>query len=192
MDGKSDEAKSSGSWWTTLPGLITAIAGLATAIGGVILVLHQVGYLGATGSPAQASTGSPQVQEAQTAATPAVEGAATPVAAPSPQVAKDAGITRKNGESIDVRADTLRDIDEKDRVTFENGQSIALDRIVRLEVIEANNGSDKPTVALRLVSGKTVSGLLPYGASSYGFKGVNDLGDVEVRLNDIKSVDFGR
>ena len=31
------------SFWTTLPGLITAIAGLITAIGGFLLILNQIG-----------------------------------------------------------------------------------------------------------------------------------------------------
>jgi hypothetical protein len=31
------------SFWSTLPGVITAIAALITAIGGILLTLHQIG-----------------------------------------------------------------------------------------------------------------------------------------------------
>ena len=35
--------KNSPSWWTTLPGVITALAGLITAAGGFLVVLHTLG-----------------------------------------------------------------------------------------------------------------------------------------------------
>jgi hypothetical protein len=35
------------SFFSTLPGILTAIAGLVTAIAGLILALHQIGFIGA-------------------------------------------------------------------------------------------------------------------------------------------------
>ena len=43
MDTKSD----SKSWWLTLPGILTAVAGTVTAITGLIVALHQTGVLSA-------------------------------------------------------------------------------------------------------------------------------------------------
>ncbi len=40
------EEKQSGSWWKTLPGIITGTATLLTAIGGLIMTLHQTGIIG--------------------------------------------------------------------------------------------------------------------------------------------------
>jgi len=37
------DEKNPPSWWTTLPGVITAVAGLLTAFGGLLLVLHTLG-----------------------------------------------------------------------------------------------------------------------------------------------------
>ena len=33
-------------WWKTLPGVLSGLAAVLTAIGGLLLALHQVGYLG--------------------------------------------------------------------------------------------------------------------------------------------------
>ncbi|HEV2424145.1 MAG TPA: hypothetical protein VGZ29_04900 [Terriglobia bacterium] len=35
------------NWWTTVPGLLTALAGIITAVTGLILALHQAGVVGA-------------------------------------------------------------------------------------------------------------------------------------------------
>jgi len=62
------EEKSDGSWWKTLPGVMTAIATMLTAVGGLIMTLHQTGIIGsanqqqtqeksvATEAPAELST----------------------------------------------------------------------------------------------------------------------------------------
>jgi len=45
-DGTTEPKKGgSGSWWTTLPGVVTAFAGLLTAVGGLIGTLHQANIL---------------------------------------------------------------------------------------------------------------------------------------------------
>ena len=46
-DEKSDEPR---SWWSTLPGILTAGAGFVTAITGLALGLNQAGFLGGTDS----------------------------------------------------------------------------------------------------------------------------------------------
>jgi hypothetical protein len=42
--------KSVGSWWQTIPGVLTAIAGIITAVTGLIVVLHQIGAVGGGGT----------------------------------------------------------------------------------------------------------------------------------------------
>lgn len=56
------------SFWGTLPGILTGVAGLITAIGGLLIVLNQVGFLG-SGPPERAVTPtSPEAKEQQTIA----------------------------------------------------------------------------------------------------------------------------
>jgi len=56
----SDE-KDSPSWWTTLPGIITAVAGLLTAVGGLLLVLNTLGMFEKPKPSANQPTESPEV-----------------------------------------------------------------------------------------------------------------------------------
>lgn len=49
MDG---DEKARGSWWQTVPGILTALAGTITAVAGLLVVLHQVGLLGNKEKPA--------------------------------------------------------------------------------------------------------------------------------------------
>jgi hypothetical protein len=45
-DGTTEPKKGEGgSWWTTLPGVVTAFAALLTAVGGLIGALHEAGIL---------------------------------------------------------------------------------------------------------------------------------------------------
>jgi hypothetical protein len=48
----SDEKKPS-SWWTTLPGVITAVSGLLTAVGGFLVVLHTLGVFEKSKAPVE-------------------------------------------------------------------------------------------------------------------------------------------
>jgi hypothetical protein len=58
------------SWWQTLPGIVTAIAGAITAVGGLLLTLNQIGWIG--GGSASAS----RPAEPSAAITASAEGSA--------------------------------------------------------------------------------------------------------------------
>ena len=39
-----EEANPKAAWWSTLPGVLTALAGFITAVAGLIIALHQFGF----------------------------------------------------------------------------------------------------------------------------------------------------
>lgn len=47
-----EDANTSGGFWRTFPGVVTATAGLLTAVGGLLLALHQAGLIGRSGEGA--------------------------------------------------------------------------------------------------------------------------------------------
>ncbi len=49
------------SFWTTLPGIITAIATLVTAVGGFLVVLNQVGFFGSKPEPKKEDARNPGI-----------------------------------------------------------------------------------------------------------------------------------
>ena len=48
--------RTAGSWWQTLPGVLTATAGILTAVSGLLVVLHQIGVLGVRNAPATSTS----------------------------------------------------------------------------------------------------------------------------------------
>jgi hypothetical protein len=85
------------SWWTTMPGMLTAVAALVTAGTGLLLGLNQIGVIGGS------TTGSPTTTTSQghTSETPPDGGSGSPTAsssAPSSQFS----VTLPYGQTIRV------------------------------------------------------------------------------------------
>jgi len=71
------------SWWSTLPGVLTAIAGIITAVAGLIVTLHQAGvFQREEKQPAQAQYHT--IKPEQATRTPSVTGAGPGATTPSP------------------------------------------------------------------------------------------------------------
>lgn len=67
----SGEPPKSHSWWQTLPGILTAVAGILTASTGLILALNQVGVFSRASTSALPTTTSTVVVSASPSAKPA-------------------------------------------------------------------------------------------------------------------------
>jgi hypothetical protein len=72
-----------GSWWHTMPGMLTATAGVITAVTGLVIALDQVGLLGGSG-PGRG-------QEVAMDSSVVAEGAADPLRADAPQAGVGGG-----------------------------------------------------------------------------------------------------
>ena len=200
------------SWWGTMPGVLTALAGIITAVGGLVAVLSQNGLIGAkaTGAgigPASSSTPGANV------ATPATPQAAQPTAGPSPvataappSTVGGAGpgmiahspaevlsglkargfvgvaVTHKDGSTVALAPGVELGSDQA--VTLSNGQKVLFDRITSIEIEQPWDGG----VKLNLVNGQQ----LVTKATNYGFSGKNELGPYSVLLENLKRIDFVR
>lgn len=67
----SGEPPKSQSWWQTLPGILTAVAGIMTASTGLILALNQVGVFSRESTSASPTPTTPVVLSASPSAKPA-------------------------------------------------------------------------------------------------------------------------
>jgi len=181
-------------FWTTLPGLLTGAGALITAIAGLILGLYQYGVLGSK----QAMPGKP---EAAAATGPGAEpsapreagGAAAnpPAAAAGEQGSQQAmvTITAADGTVTPVFADSLREIRQVDKnLHLLSGQSVAFDRIRRIEVVAVYENSAK--VRVILTNNQILDASLPAGSSTLGFHSENELGVYEIRMENLKQVAF--
>lgn len=87
----AEKADKPGSWWLTLPGLLTGGAAVVTALTGLLLALHQVGWLDDDGL--SASKGTP----------PAVVSTSPPTAGPT---AGKTGTTVGEGFAVGIPLNT--------------------------------------------------------------------------------------
>lgn len=194
----ADEPSKNGSWWTTVPGLLTAAAAVITAASGLVAVLAQNGIIGrneraaidATGRAGVAAKGpGAATPEKQTPAGPAPERQMTLAAAATlrPGPYRTVRVTRRDGTTIDLRDDFMVSIAKK----FElgGGQSIDFTRIARIDVVEVDDLVHPATARVTLNDGKQITGKFdPY----WDLKGRNDLGEFYARWPEVRSVEFVR
>jgi len=196
-----DAGKSDGSWWRTVPGVLTATATIITALTGLLIALHQSGLIGGGDKaspprpPVEARsdpTARPEPSPPTTSPEPAgkaTEGSST--AAPNepsvePWSEARAVIVGSEG-SVTVRAESLGNcIESAKDLTLNNGQSIPFEKMRSFEFVREGA---KSTLVVTLLDGETVKGSMSMGCDLVGR---NELGRVSVLFEKVKRVDFQR
>ena len=89
------------SWWATLPGILTAVAGLVTAVTALVAALHQVGLIGGGAGPS--SRAQTTASSAQSAAGPEVRVPSAPGRAAAPSPGTDANLPRQLAAGTEVQ-----------------------------------------------------------------------------------------
>jgi hypothetical protein len=208
----ADTETTTKSWWGTMPGVLTALAGIITAVGGLVAVLSQNGLIGAKSTGAGAGPAASSTPGASVA-TPATPPAAQPAAGPAPvstattpPTVVSAGpgtiahspaevlsglkargfvgvaVTHKDGSTAALAPGA--ELGSHEAVELTNGQRVMFDRITSIEIEQPWDGS----VKINLVNGQQ----LVTKATNYGFSGKNELGPYNVLLENLKRIDFVR
>jgi hypothetical protein len=193
------EGKSDGSWWGTVPGMLTAAAGTITAVTGLIVALQQSGLLGSGDKSRQQSKVEARADASATAPTPSqappassatvVEASAPakPNSGPLPWSESEAVITSIDGIATVVNAESLGNcISSSKELMLSSGQSIGFEK---MRAFEFTRDNIKPILVIRLLSGKTVQGSMNMGCELVGN---NDLGRFNLPFEKLKRVDFKR
>ena len=205
----AEEPNKQGSWWATVPGILTATAAVITALTGLLAILAQNGVLGEKNrnllgtqsavtrdeNKPVAST-SPALRETMQAATPRGDksvdkSAATSVGAPASPLQsipyRAVRVVLRDGAVIDLRDDFR--VGPGQKLDLKNGQSIDFSRIVSIEVLEVTDVYQSATGRIKLNNGVVLEEKFdPY----YDLKGHNDLGEFNSRWPQVKSVEFIR
>ncbi|QCU77582.1 hypothetical protein E7744_04625 [Citricoccus sp. SGAir0253] len=189
--------KRSSGFWHTVPGLITAVAALLTALGGFLGVLVQTGVLrfggedgSGTGPSGAAATGDAERSVRPGGTAPAAPGP-TPLAAdPVPWERATADLVRRDGTTTRVKAPTVGLSCDTETLTFENGQRVALEtvRSIRFDAVYLDSASADGVVTL--LDGRELTD--PIDTWNCPVTGQNELGSVQVELEDIRRIDFHR
>ncbi|WP_428423890.1 hypothetical protein [Methylibium sp.] len=205
------EPETSGkSWWSTMPGLLTALAGTITAVGGLVAILSQSGLIGAKSGAkpdAGASTAGKSVEPVgattpQAVATQSSPGAVLTGASASANGAAAASVARSPAEVLaGLKAHDFKGlaVTHKDgsvvalapgaevagaALPLSNGQSVQFERIVAVEIEQPWDGS----VTLTLTNGQKLATRL----NDYNLYGKNDLGPYRELLSNLRRIDFIR
>lgn len=198
------ESPKPGSWWQTLPGLLTALAATITALSGFVALLFQNGILGHKSEP-----------KAEVVATTASQGAA-PASAPSPAVkptpdpspaaqtspAQDAKARRpwsdaeavllgRDGKTTRLRAETFCScISVNHEIELDGNQSIPFEKMASIEVLQADENTvpnAKAKLKLTLVDGTELSGSVAADCDLFGY---NNVGRFTTFYHRLRSVRF--
>jgi hypothetical protein len=114
MAADSSPESSSGSWWKTLPGVLTAVAGLLTAVTGLVVAINQIsgGSDKGSSSPTEAARQVDTAMGVDTVPSSGGEGVRTRVTFPSGRRAtvgdylyevRDAQISDRNPGELDLK-----------------------------------------------------------------------------------------
>jgi hypothetical protein len=193
---ESEDAPNSGSWWATLPGILTALAGLATASGGLIIALDTVGWIGADKEQAEIVTKNTDPDDTFVSASPKQaaqedlnNSSSQADAPPAEQPAKNGigKIIRKDGTILPVYSESIR-AHEGDEFWLLSGQRIHVNRIAQIDMLDESTSDGTVRVRIRLKNGTVVEDSVTASLRAFGIKGRNEVGSLTVSYLDIKSV----
>lgn len=188
-------AETEKGFWQTAPGMIAAVAALITALGGVLGILVQNDVIG-RGSDGQTSgttpvvAGTPGEGERDHASSGATTTPPTSESALVPWDQATATLVRNDGTSATVMAPTVGLACDTQNLAFENGQRIRLElvRSIQFEAIYLENSSADGVVTL--LDGRQLTD--PIHTWNCPVSGTNELGPVEIELEDIERIEFHR
>jgi hypothetical protein len=179
------------SFWQTVPGILTALAALVTALAGLLGILVQSGVIG---GGTEGSDGAAQTAVDPTAEGPqeATSGSSTPADASTlvPWEKTTATFVLEDGRTMTVRAPTVGIACNTEVVELENGQRIELRLVssIRFDAIYTESSSADALVTL--LDGRRLDE--PVHTWNCPVTGTNDLGPVQVELDEIRQIEFER
>jgi hypothetical protein len=187
----TNESSGAGSWWATLPGILTAIAAVITALTGLLAILAQNGVLGEksksfiTGQTEVVSSASVKPEVVVANDKPTAGTGITEV-----QLARKpftgAVVTMTDGTVIKLRDNIREYCGSVAALRTIQGQTIKMDIMNRFDIIDWS--SQKGAVKITLINGE----VLNVSIDACYFEGRNDLGDFRGDFSQIRSVEFVR
>jgi hypothetical protein len=186
----TNESSGTGSWWATLPGILTAIATVITALTGLLAILAQNGVLGEksksfiTGQTEVVSRASVKPEVAANDKPTAGTGITEVQLARKPFTG--AVVTMTDGSVIKLRDNIREYCGGIAALRTVQGQTINMDIMSRFDIIDWS--SQKGAVKITLNNGEVLNVTI----DACYFDGRNDLGDFRGDFSQIRSVEFVR
>ena len=183
------------SWWSTVPGVLTAAAAVITAAGGLVAILAQNGLLQRSPANGERTTEQPR-PGAPVSPNPGPSGAppradvSSSAVAHSPAEVIDGlrargfhGIAVTSGDGTVTSLLPGAEIDGAS-LPLTSGQKVQFDRLQRVDIEQPWDG----TVRLTFVNGQQ----LDTKTGNYSLTGKNELGPFRGFLSNMRSIEFLR
>lgn len=182
------------SWWQTLPGVLTALAGFVTAVSGLIALLYQNGLLGHKGDAAAATEAAASASVGvSVGASASVPPAPTPPQAQKPWSEATAVVVGRDGSQTRLRAESFSNcISVGHDLTLTSGQTVLFERMASFEVQRADDHTSpnpKAHLLITLLDGTAVPGTVEANCDLFGH---NDLGRFTTYFDQVRMVRFER
>ncbi|MFF0991624.1 hypothetical protein [Kocuria nitroreducens] len=188
-------AETAKGFWHTAPGMITAVAALVTAAGGLLGVLIQNDVIewGSDSQQSGTTQDAANTPGGENGGQPGPEAATTPSTDTSdyiPWNQATADLVRHDGTRTTVKAATVGLACDTKTLAFENGRKISLEivRSIQFDAIYTNNASADGIVAL--LDGRELTD--PIHTWNCPVLAQNELGPVEIKLENIHRIEFHR
>lgn len=181
----TDNEPKAGSWWSTMPGILTGIAALVTAVAGLLAAIGQFGWLDP--KPDEGPTDKPAIAGVQAAPLAAPATAPSPAATPTKPMTE---IILRDGTRNTVFAESFKHLQTGQKLDLQSGQSVDVALLKRIDITDITQADDHVEVVLTTRDGTRVEGRMTSGLYAFSFTGRNKLGEVIVRLPQVQSVTF--
>ena len=185
----ADDSDNTSSWWTTLPGILTAIATVITAVSSLLAALSQSGVFGERNKAFVSQKIDDIRGVASTTSGPAPI-AATPTLGTYDQAAPIGGavVTLRDGTVVRLRADITESCQGGPTLKTTAGQRIEMPRIRRLDLSDWSADQQRGSAHIVLDDG----GALDVEIAGCALVGTSDQGPYRGPFQDIRSVEFVR
>jgi hypothetical protein len=186
----TNESSGTGSWWATLPGILTATAAVITAVTGLLAILAQNGVLGEKSKnfiSGQNIAVSSVTVPSPTVTAKSKQGVETGVSEVQ-LVSKPftgAVVTMSDGSLVKLR-DDIREYCGGTVLRTIEGQTIKMELMNRFDIMDWN--SQKGMIKITLSNGQVLNTKI----DACSMQGRNDLGDFRADFDKIRSVEFIR
>jgi hypothetical protein len=176
------------NFWQTTTGMITAIAALITALGGVLGILVQNDIIG--GPTRREEVVTPGGGDNKTPSAGGTRGSPSDTATLIPWDKATATLVRKDGTSATVKAPTVGLACATETLAFKNGQHVSLQRVRSIQFDAVFTETSSADGVVTLLDGRELTD--PIHTWNCPVTGTNELGQVAIKPEDIRRIDFHR
>ena len=187
-EAKKKKDENGKGFWTTLPGILTAVAALITALTGLLVGLQQAGIIGQKKDDTEKSKSTVQIQKNSNPSEERNSSGKGSQEISSGGPAGTAAISTTDGKTTIVNAGSLIFWTGHD-FELQSGQTIPFDKLKLIEVADVH--ANRARIQLTLLDDSRIDDSVD-ASPGHDFQGENELGRITIPIQRVKRISFNR